>query len=293
MAEPQIINTRAIATGTGSIGIQVADRLIVHNTTARGGSSDLLLDAAARLFADNIDYGTASLGAGAIIEPMAGDRSAWDTLSYFDLHASDIDDASFTYHNDPLNPPLGAALTSGHIFVGNGSNVAADVAMSNDATMANTGALTLKNTGPGATGPLGGATVAPIITIDAKGRVTALSSTTITGVTPAAHQLTGALHTESGLTAGDILTALTATTFGFAAPPAGGIPQIYNETQTADGVSLTYYLVNFAAPSTIRVYIDGIRQPASDDVAPTDTVVFDVAPDAGAVLLFDYEMDTT
>ncbi len=40
---------------------------------------------------------------------------------------------------------------------------------------------TLAAAGPGATGPLGGATVAPIVTIDAKGRVTALSSATITG----------------------------------------------------------------------------------------------------------------
>lgn len=36
-------------------------------------------------------------------------------------------------------------LTSAHIYVGNASNVAADVAMSGDATMANTGALTIAN----------------------------------------------------------------------------------------------------------------------------------------------------
>lgn len=43
---------------------------------------------------------------------------------------------------------------------------------------------TLATAGPGATGPLGSATVAPIVTIDAKGRVTALSSATISGVAP-------------------------------------------------------------------------------------------------------------
>lgn len=47
---------------------------------------------------------------------------------------------------------------------------------------------TLKNTGPGATGPLGSATVAPIVTIDAQGRVTALTSAT---VTPAIGSVTG------------------------------------------------------------------------------------------------------
>jgi hypothetical protein len=38
-----------------------------------------------------------------------------------------------------------SALTSAHIFVGNVSNVATDVAMSGDATLANTGALTIAN----------------------------------------------------------------------------------------------------------------------------------------------------
>lgn len=38
-----------------------------------------------------------------------------------------------------------AALTSAHILVGNGSNVATDVAVSNDATISNTGALTIAN----------------------------------------------------------------------------------------------------------------------------------------------------
>lgn len=38
-----------------------------------------------------------------------------------------------------------ATLTSAHILVGNGSNVATDVAMSGDATLANTGAITIAN----------------------------------------------------------------------------------------------------------------------------------------------------
>lgn len=49
-------------------------------------------------------------------------------------------------------PPAGGGsgisttLTSGHILVGNGSNVATDVALSSDATMANTGAITVLRT---------------------------------------------------------------------------------------------------------------------------------------------------
>ncbi len=41
--------------------------------------------------------------------------------------------------------PLSEPLTNTHIFVGNASNIATDVAMSGDATMANTGALTIAN----------------------------------------------------------------------------------------------------------------------------------------------------
>lgn len=40
---------------------------------------------------------------------------------------------------------VASSLTSAHIFVGNGSNVATDVALSGDATLANTGAMTIAN----------------------------------------------------------------------------------------------------------------------------------------------------
>lgn len=89
--------------------------------------------------------------------------------------------------------------------------------MSGDATATGGGALTLKNTGPGATGPLGSATVAPIVTIDAQGRVTALASATIT---PAVGSITG-LGTG-------VATALTVNIGSAGAPVlfngAGGTP---------------------------------------------------------------------
>lgn len=43
------------------------------------------------------------------------------------------------------NAGLSTTLSSGNIFVGNASNIATGVAMSGDATMANTGALTIAN----------------------------------------------------------------------------------------------------------------------------------------------------
>ncbi len=42
---------------------------------------------------------------------------------------------------------------------------------------------TLATAGPGATGPIGSSTVVPVVTIDAKGRVTALTSAAITAGT--------------------------------------------------------------------------------------------------------------
>jgi hypothetical protein len=50
-----------------------------------------------------------------------------------------------TFTANPAAGGLSNSLPSGDIFVGNGANIATGVAMSNDATMANTGALTIAN----------------------------------------------------------------------------------------------------------------------------------------------------
>jgi len=52
-----------------------------------------------------------------------------------------LSNADYSNFRNKLDP----ALTSAHIFVGNGSNVATDVAMSGDGTLSNTGALTIVN----------------------------------------------------------------------------------------------------------------------------------------------------
>lgn len=70
-------------------------------------------------------------------------------------------------------------LTTNHILVGSAAGNAADVAMSGDATIVASGAVTLKNTGPGATGPLGSATRSVLVTCDAQGRITALTDVAI------------------------------------------------------------------------------------------------------------------
>ncbi len=74
-----------------------------------------------------------------------------------------------------FNNKMSSALNDGKIFVGNASNVASPVALSGDATLVNTGALTLSSVGTAGTYYK--------VTTDAKGRVTsgvgALSTTDI------------------------------------------------------------------------------------------------------------------
>lgn len=86
-----------------------------------------------------------------------------------------------------LNSKASSTLTNTHIFVGNSSNVATDVALSGDATLANTGVLTLATVNSNV-GSFGSATQAGTFTVDGKGRLTAAGSTT---VTPAIGSVTG------------------------------------------------------------------------------------------------------
>lgn len=77
----------------------------------------------------------------------------------------------------PSVSPSGIALTQNHILVGNASNVAADVAMSGDATIVASGALTLATVATA--GTTGSSTSIPSITINAKGLVTSVTGNAV------------------------------------------------------------------------------------------------------------------
>ena len=71
-----------------------------------------------------------------------------------------------------------AALTSSKVLVGNGSNIATGVSVSGDATLANTGALTLSTVNSN-NGAFGCSKAIPSFTVNSKGLITAASTNVV------------------------------------------------------------------------------------------------------------------
>jgi hypothetical protein len=156
-----------------------------------------------------------------------------------------------------------SSLASGQILVANsGGTVFFNKSVSGDATLADTGALTLATVNSNV-GSFGSATAAPAITVNGKGLVTAVSTNTIT---PAVGSITGlgtnvATSLGNNMGASGTLAILGANTFtGVQTLPAGSVsaPSL---TWTGAGANTGIYstgsnTIDFAIGGVRRVFID-------------------------------------
>jgi hypothetical protein len=131
-----------------------------------------------------------------------------------------ITESQVTNLTTDLAAKLSNTLTDSHIFVGNGSNVATDVALSGDATLANTGALTLATVNSNV-GSFGSSTAIPSFTVNAKGLITAASTNaviapagTLTGTTLASNVVSSSLTSLGTISTGVWNGTAIGPTFG-------------------------------------------------------------------------------
>lgn len=137
---------------------------------------------------------------------------------------------------------LSNALTSAHIYVGNGSNVATDVAVSGDLTLANTGAFTLAS---GNAGVLNAGTLLaarmPALTGDVTTSAGAVATTvakiqtvTVSGTTGTGNVVFSASPTFTGA---PILAAPTATTIAVGGATLGSNAAAITGTVAISGIT--------------------------------------------------------
>lgn len=126
---------------------------------------------------------SADLNAGSIVPVVNGTvnaGSSWFQTATVTTCSSDSQ--TWTQFQKASSAYASSTLTNTHVFVGNSSNVATDVAVSGDATLSNAGALTLATVNSNVS-TYGDATHSVTITVNGKGLITAASSNAITATT--------------------------------------------------------------------------------------------------------------
>lgn len=181
------VNAKGLTTAAGSTAIQIAESQVTNlvadlaakqSTTLTnthllvGNASNIATDVAA-----SGDLTLANTGAFTFntVNSNVGAFGSASSVGTFTVNAKglttaagstsiQIAESQVTNLVSDLAAKQSTTLTDTHILVGNGSNVATDVAMSGDVTISNTGVTTLKNTGTAGTYVK--------VTTDAQGRVT-------------------------------------------------------------------------------------------------------------------------
>ncbi len=108
--------------------------------------------------------------------------------------AKQIND-NFTYLGGTT---AGGTLTSAHILVGNGSNIATDVAMSGDVTITNTGATAIK-TSVTLTTPVLGAATGTSVVLSGDCKAATFHSGSTAGVTAGPFSTVASIASTAGL----------------------------------------------------------------------------------------------
>jgi hypothetical protein len=192
--------------------------------------------------------------------------------------------ADWTTFNNKLGAVVGSPLNSAQIWVGNGSNQAAAVAMGGDATIANTGALTLSSTGVSAAS-YGSTSSVPSFTVDAKGRLTAASGSAYQDATVAQKgivQIGSNISVSSGtisVSNANVLAAIGYTPVNRAGDSMTGSLSTTGQIRSAQNTIASGATVDFnsgntqvlSAPGGSTITLNNMQDGASYTVLVTDT----------------------
>lgn len=180
---PLIFDCVLSATGTAASAIRVTDTARIVSCVLDGEVQDILvLDGATAQVSGN-EFDVSTLQGSGVLEPLQGDRSAWDALDYAARHTNDTDSAAGIHHSwDYLSSIFVAKDSSifltneldyGSIFIGGPGNLPQERSVSGDASISDTGTLTLTTVNADV-GTFGDEDHLAQITVDAKGRITAI-----------------------------------------------------------------------------------------------------------------------
>ena len=171
-------------------------------------------------------------------------------------------------------------LTNTNILVGNGSNIATDVALSGDATIANTGALTLANTAV-TPATYGDATNIPYFTVDSKGRITDAGSNAFSAQNIGSDNLLIPVTTDRTLTFGDDVAASTFSILNNSGATIGKFGADGYLTQALPSTVISDAELN---NNTVSFYTDGslVKARYKNNAAATSDLSFDFTAASGA-----------